>query len=98
MDKYQVHFHPEALIDLEETLLWYRSRSVRVARLFLDDFMNAIELVLQNPIGWPKYYQHTHRYIFRRFPYSLVYRIQGENIQVIALAHHKKRPRFWAKR
>jgi hypothetical protein len=30
-----------------------------------------------------------------RFPYSLVYRVQGGRIRVIAVAAQRRRPGFW---
>ena len=37
-----------------------------------------------------------------RFPYSLIYRIekvgQRDQIFILAVAHQKRRPRYWAKR
>jgi hypothetical protein len=32
------------------------------------------------------------------FPYSLIYRIQGDEIRVIAVAHHSRRPGYWVGR
>ena len=33
-----------------------------------------------------------------RFPYSLVYRHQGDDVRVIAVAHQSRAPGFWLKR
>ena len=33
-----------------------------------------------------------------KFPYSLVYRVQGEVITVIAMAHQSREPGYWRRR
>jgi plasmid stabilization system protein ParE len=34
----------------------------------------------------------------RRFPYSLVYQLRSDELQVLAVAHHKRRPQYWTRR
>jgi hypothetical protein len=34
----------------------------------------------------------------RRYPYQVVYRIEGDKIVVIATAHAKRKPRYWKDR
>lgn len=31
----------------------------------------------------------------RRFPYNLVYRLDGGEILIVAVAHHSRLPRYW---
>ena len=33
-----------------------------------------------------------------RYPYSLIYRIVAEGVQVIAVAHSRRRPGYWSGR
>ena len=38
-------------------------------------------------------------YMLKRFPYDIVYRLVGDGeLEVVAVAHHKRRPGYWAKR
>ncbi|MBA3346286.1 MAG: type II toxin-antitoxin system RelE/ParE family toxin [Gemmatimonadales bacterium] len=34
----------------------------------------------------------------RRFPYSLLYRIETDRIYVLAVMHHRRRPGYWTDR
>jgi toxin ParE1/3/4 len=36
--------------------------------------------------------------VFQRFPFSLIYRVTVEAIEVIAIAHHRRRPGYWMQR
>ena len=41
---------------------------------------------------------HIRRFLINRFPFSLVYGIDGDTIVVIAVAHLHREPRYWADR
>lgn len=38
------------------------------------------------------------RFLVRKFPYSVVYYLRGDEVGVIALAHHRRRPAYWKSR
>jgi len=38
------------------------------------------------------------RWLLSRFPYQLIYRVEGDVIRVYAFAHQKRRPGYWRKR
>jgi plasmid stabilization system protein ParE len=38
------------------------------------------------------------RFLFTRFPYSLIHGIDEETIVIIAVAHQHREPRYWADR
>jgi hypothetical protein len=50
------------------------------------------------PLRWPAYRAKTRRYVFRRFPYSLVYKVYGDLVRVLAVAHDKRRSNYWVSR
>ena len=38
------------------------------------------------------------RILLDRFPYQLIYRVEGDEIVIYAVAHQKRRPGYWRKR
>ncbi len=41
-------------------------------------------------------YDERHRFaVLRRYPYSVVYRLEGERIRVIAFAHSRRSAGYW---
>jgi len=38
------------------------------------------------------------RYVFPRFPFSLIYPRRNDEVEVIAVAHGKRRPGYWRSR
>lgn len=91
----EVSIHPEAEAEYGDALGWYYERSPRAAERFQAAFDEAIR-------GHPERYptlDETHRLVLvARYPYSLVYRLDGDAARVIAAAHAKRLPRYWSDR
>ena len=93
-----IDFHPDASEEADEARKWYAERSPVAARSCLAELNYAIERVAENPETWPEYESGTRRYVLLRFPYSLIYRCVKARIQIIAVAHAKRRPGYWKDR
>lgn len=55
----------------------------------------AIRQIVAKPEVHPPYLHGTRRYLLKRFPFSVVYRLSESQIQIIAIAHRKRRPGYW---
>src|SRR2546423_4256947 len=93
-----LHFFEEASEEVEEHRAWYRERSETAESAFLREIDHATDVVLEAPHRWPRYIAGTQRYVFRTFPFSLVYFVEGEIVNIVAVAHGKRRPGYWRKR
>jgi hypothetical protein len=58
----------------------------------------AMEAVGDSPERWPAYLKGTQRLRLRRFPYSVVYRVEIRSVLVVAVAHERRQPGYWATR
>ncbi|HUP62655.1 MAG TPA: type II toxin-antitoxin system RelE/ParE family toxin [Thermoanaerobaculia bacterium] len=94
----QLHFFEEANDEAEEARRWYRDRSEAAEAALLRELDHAIELVLEAPERWPRYIFSTRRYVFPSYPYSLVYFVESDVVNVVAVAHENRRPGYWRKR
>jgi toxin ParE1/3/4 len=94
----QVELIPEALLEMDDAFDWYLERSVQAAEAFVAEITSAFTLIAGSPTIWPTFEAGTRRYLLRKFPYSIIYRESEEGIEVIAVAHYKRRPRYWRKR
>ena len=93
-----VRFHPAAAQETESAYDWYAARDLRVAHAFREELQHAVDVVARNPLTWPRHGRRARRYIFPRFPFSLVYRMRGEDVEVLAVAHGRRRPGYWRSR
>ena len=93
-----VRFHPEADQEAEGALKWYHQRSAMAAAGFVAELSHAIQQVAETPERWPRYIANTRRYIFPVYPFSLIYRLMPQEVTVVAVAHAKRKPRYWVSR
>jgi toxin ParE1/3/4 len=94
----RVEVHPEAKTEEKQAFDRYWNESQTAASGFWDELKDAYNTLRKSPrIGSP-YLRGTRRILLHRYPYSVVFREVPEMIQVIAVAHAKRRPGYWAKR
>ena len=94
----EVSFHPEAARELRAAFLWYFDRNPIVAQSFQAETEHAVEEVLEDPRRWPKWGNSERKYVFPRFPFNLIYRVNLGAVEVVAIAHQKRKPGYWKKR
>lgn len=67
-----------------------------------DDLVNEVEAAVQRAVAHPDSgtpdVVGARRMRVRRFPYSVVYAPRGDQLIVLAVAHDRRRPRYWPAR
>jgi toxin ParE1/3/4 len=90
--------HPEAWLEIEGADNWYQQRSLDAATEFVAEVFDAIRRIREAPHRWPAYLYGTRRYVLDRFPFSIVYLDTTELVNIVAIAHSKRRPGYWKRR
>jgi len=98
MAKRRVEFHEEASRELEAAFDWYLERSESTAERLLIDLNIATANVAEAPQRWPASNYGTRKFLLTRFPYALIYREFSLFIQILAVAHARRRPGYWKNR
>lgn len=98
MAQRSVEFHPEAVYEARSAREWYQTQNQAVSDAFVAEIDHAIEQIREAPTRWPVYLHGTRRYLLGRFPYFVVYREYESRIQVVAVAHARRRPGYWRER
>jgi toxin ParE1/3/4 len=90
--------HPDARFDALEAYDWYSQRSQQAAEAFQEELRAAGRAIERSPERWTCYLFGTRRYLMKRFPFVIVYRVGNERIEIIAVAHGRRRPGYWRNR
>ena len=95
----RITFTGPASREAEEAALWYWERSGdRVRAHLLAEIERARTTLLRQPgIGTPGV-RGTRKLLLDRFPYALIYRIDGDTVTIVAVANFKRRPGYWQRR
>jgi plasmid stabilization system protein ParE len=93
-----VSFHPAAAAEVERAQAWYEERSVFAAAGFLQALTRAVQRIRSAPERHPAAEHGTRRILLGQYPFSVVYIVRRDEVVIVAVAHHKRRPGYWASR
>lgn len=94
----KVRFLKLADQEVDAPVIWYDEQTPGFGVQFLDELDRVVRLVRSYPLSAPQIEPEIRRFLFTRFPYSLIYGIDQDEIIVIAVAHQHREPRYWAAR
>ena len=94
----RVELHEEATVEAEEAAAWYDERDPDTAEEFAQELARALATVGQAPDRWPIERGRARRYLFKRFPFKLVYVTDEDRVFVLAVAHKRRKPGYWKDR
>jgi len=94
----KVQVHPEAKAESRGAFDRYWEQSQAIALAFDEELRRAYRQIRTRPLICPPYIHSTRRALLSRYPFSVVFRERLHDIQIIAVAHAKRRPGYWAKR
>jgi len=94
----QTNLHPLAIAEARAARNWYGERSSKAAARFVAELDRAVERITTTPKAYPSYLHGTRVYRLRRFPYLVVYLETSSAVDVIAVAHGRRKPGYWKKR
>jgi toxin ParE1/3/4 len=91
---------PLALAELREAAAFYSERAgADLGLAFVAEFERVVKMIQQNPLAGTALRANRLVYPLRRFPYSVMYYLAKDaELRIIAVAHQRRRPNYWAKR
>lgn len=90
--------NPEAEADLAEARDWYDGQRAGLGDRLLAHVEEVFTHLQQTPELYAKVFQDLRLARVRRFPYYVVYRIDEDQITVVAVYHTSRDPRGWRNR
>jgi len=89
---------PEAELDIDDQYLAYESKRVGLGHDFLLCIEEALDKLLRTPLIYRKFHKELRRIPVRRFPYRVMYFVNGQKIIVVAVFHVRRDPTSWDSR
>ncbi|MCA3223396.1 MAG: type II toxin-antitoxin system RelE/ParE family toxin [Burkholderiales bacterium] len=94
-----VSFNELARTEITSAIRWLAEKAgPSAAADFAAEVWRSFDRIVERPLIGTPGVRNTRRVIVRRFPYSIVYRLDGEAIRILAIAHQRRRPRYWVGR
>ncbi len=89
---------PLAQLELDEAFAWYEEQVVGLGYEFLDEFDQTVRLIVSFPEMAEIIEVEARRRLLNRFPYGVIYGIDGNTVVIIAITHLKRKPGYWTSR
>lgn len=95
---YSISFHPEAEKELLKSVKWYQDRSELGYNNFKKEFADTISLIKSNPLMFTVCFANKHRANLSKFPFSLIYTIEKNEVVIYSVFHNARNSDIWKKR
>jgi plasmid stabilization system protein ParE len=95
----RVAFHPAAAEEFGAAAAYYDAAAPGHGSRFVLAVRRATDLALAHPSGGAERgVASARRLVVHGFPYEVVYRVRGEVLEILAVAHLRRRPGYWRDR
>jgi len=89
-------YHPDAEVEVIEAARFYEGRSPGLGDRFLREFDAAISEIQSAPRRWRVVEEDLRRFVMRRFPFGIYYRVEGDDgLRILVVKHHSRHPDYW---
>ena len=94
----KLRFLPAAELELINEVTYYSKGRAGSAAKFEASVEAATQMAMRHPQGGAPSYKETRAFRVKGFPFSLVYRAAPDEILIVAIAPHSKKPLYWVAR
>jgi toxin ParE1/3/4 len=93
-----VRYHEESAEELLSEIRYLEVRAQGLGRRFLEEVKRGESHIVQFPEAGEEVRPGIRKRLLRTFRYSLIYSVEQEGPLILAIAHHSRRPGYWARR
>jgi hypothetical protein len=88
-------FHPEAEDDVAAAAEYYEACEQGLGEDFFLEVEASLANILAYPSAWPVKEANVRQCLLHRFPYAVLYGIEPDGIEILAVMHLHRRPGAW---
>ncbi len=93
------YFHPAAEAEHLESVAYFESKRAGLGASYLAEFEKIMGIVCKTPHRYPvEKYPDVRCIRMKRFPFTILFREAFGTVQVLAVAHNRRRPQYWLSR
>ena len=94
----QTDFHKLAEKELLDARDYYDELVFGLGRKFILEIEYVLKRIRSNPLEFPVYFNEFRIALLRKFPFPIIFRIDRGRIYILAIAHQKRKPKYYANR
>lgn len=95
---FEIELSDDAEIDLDNSFEFYKQDNPNVANTFFKEVDLSFKKIKENPESFPIIGLSIRKYVLKKFPFIVYYKIDKYTIQIIAIFHTSRNPEIWRRR
>ena len=95
---FSIELSDEAEVDFNKSYEFYIEDNPEIADTYFKQINLCFEIIKKNPKSLPFAHKDVRKYVVKKFPFVIYYRIVDTVIQVIAIFHASRNPEIWNER
>jgi plasmid stabilization system protein ParE len=84
--------------EFQDAIDYYNERRAELGFEFSDEVKEAVARIGNYPLAWTPLSKRTRRCQVHRFPYSIIYEARANEVIIVAIQHHRRKPNNWRNR
>jgi len=93
-----IRFHELAGRELLDARDYYDDLVYRLGEKFVIEVERCLNVIKTNPLAYPVVKENVRKSVVIKFPFSILYRLEKDNIYILAVMHQKRNPKYWVER
>ncbi|MDP9193255.1 MAG: type II toxin-antitoxin system RelE/ParE family toxin [Acidobacteriota bacterium] len=94
----QARFLKPAEAEVDEAIAYFDSQREDLGARFEKDLLHTITLIAERPLIGRPITKRARKFMLRKFRYNVIYVVDDHEVIIVAVAHHRRRPRYWRSR
>ena len=93
-----IRFFQPAEQEMLDAASYYEFQAKGLGIEFLEKIDAAVLDIAEDPKRWPISRPHVRSRLIHRFPYGLLYRVDPDEVVILAIMHLHRHPDYWISR
>lgn len=94
----RARFLKPAEAEAEEAVAYFDDQREGLGDRFERDLVETVAFVTEHPRSGKTLATNVRKFPLRTFRYNLIYAIDADEVVIVAVAHHRRRPGYWRAR
>ena len=95
---FKIKISEEAENDIINSVDYYKSKQKGLGKRFFNLVLKSFETISENPFAFVKIDNNMRKYVMKKFPFIILYKISKTIILIIAVFHTSRNPSVIKKR
>jgi hypothetical protein len=93
-----IGFYKAASEEFEKAVEYFEEQRSGLGEEFCEEVAATIDRIQFDPTSFERAGENIYRCRTKRFQYEVVYRVEHDQILIVAVAHLHRRPGYWKRR